>query len=159
RGDRIAKVAPAGALANANAKRRIDATGLVVAPGFIDIQGQSGYQFLVGDGRNVSKVTQGITTEILGEGDTPAPSDARTLALDATGDTMIARVDSAWRGEHGFDKWLTAMGAHGISENVGSFVGAATIRKFGKGADTGAASGAQLDSMRAAVKHAMIDGA
>src|SRR5580700_3383968 len=65
-GDRIVRVAPAGALANASAKRRIDATGLVVAPGFIDIQGQSDSAFLLGDGRNVSKVTQGITTEILG---------------------------------------------------------------------------------------------
>jgi dihydroorotase/N-acyl-D-amino-acid deacylase len=159
RGDRIVRVAPAGALANASAKRRIDATGLVVAPGFIDIQGQSDSAFLLGDGRNVSKVTQGITTEILGEGSTPAPSNARTLALDSTSDTTMARVDTAWRGTHGFDKWLTAMGQHGISENVGSFVGAATIRMYGKGADTGAPNPAQLDTMRAAVHRAMVDGA
>jgi N-acyl-D-amino-acid deacylase len=158
-GDRIVRVAPSGALANASAKRRIDATGLVVAPGFIDIQGQSDSAFLLGDGRNVSKVTQGITTEILGEGATPAPSNARTLALDSTSDTTSARVDTTWRGEHGFGKWLTAMGQHGISENVGSFVGAATIRMYGKGADTGAPSAAQLDTMRAAVHRAMVDGA
>jgi len=158
-GDRIVRVAPSGALANASAKRRIDATGLVVAPGFIDIQGQSDSAFLLGDGRNVSKVTQGITTEILGEGSTPAPSNARTLALDSTSDTTSARVDTTWRGEHGFGKWLTAMGQHGISENVGSFVGAATIRMYGKGADTGAPSSAQLDTMRAAVHRAMVDGA
>jgi N-acyl-D-amino-acid deacylase len=158
-GDRIAKVTPAGGLANASAKRRMDATGLVVAPGFIDIQGQSDSAFLLGDGRNVSKVTQGITTEILGEGATPAPSDARTLALDSTSDTTMARVDTAWRGTHGFDKWLTAMGQHGISENVGSFVGAATIRTYAKGADTGAPNAAQLDTMRAAVRRAMVDGA
>ena len=159
RGDRIVRVAPAGSLANAKAVRRIDATGLVVAPGFIDIQGQSDSAFLLGDGRNVSKVTQGITTEILGEGATPAPSDARTLALDSTSDTTMARVDTAWRGTHGFDKWLTAMGQHGISENVGSFVGAATIRMYAKGADTGAPNAAQLDTMRAAVHRAMVDGA
>jgi N-acyl-D-amino-acid deacylase len=159
RGDRIVTVGPAGVLANATAKRRIDATGLVVAPGFIDIQGQSDSAFLLGDGRNVSKVTQGITTEILGEGSTPAPADARTLALDSTSDTTSARVDTTWRGTHGFDKWLTAMGQHGISENVGSFVGAATIRSYGKGADTGAATPAQLDTMRAAVHRAMVDGA
>ena len=158
-GDRIVRVAPSGALASASAKRRIDATGLVVAPGFIDIQGQSDSAFLLGDGRNVSKVTQGITTEILGEGSTPAPSNARTLALDSTSDTTSARVDTTWRGEHGFGKWLTAMGQHGISENVGSFVGAATIRMYGKGADTGAPSAAQLDTMRAAVHRAMVDGA
>jgi N-acyl-D-amino-acid deacylase len=159
RGDRIVRVAPAGALANATTKARFDATGLVVAPGFIDIQGQSDSAFLLGDGRNVSKVTQGITTEILGEGSTPAPADARTLALDSTSDTTSARVDTAWRGEHGFDKWLTAMGQHGISENVGSFVGAATIRMYAKGADTGAPNAAQLDTMRAAVHRAMVDGA
>ncbi|HXB23335.1 MAG TPA: D-aminoacylase [Gemmatimonadaceae bacterium] len=158
-GDRIVRVAPSGALANASAKRRIDATGLVVAPGFIDIQGQSDSAFLLGDGRNVSKVTQGITTEILGEGSTPAPANARTLALDSTSDSVSARVDTTWRGEHGFGKWLTAMGQHGISENVGSFVGAATIRMYGKGADTGAPSAAQLDTMRAAVHRAMVDGA
>jgi dihydroorotase/N-acyl-D-amino-acid deacylase len=158
-GDRIVRVAPAGALANASAKRRIDATGLVVAPGFIDIQGQSDSAFLLGDGRNVSKVTQGITTEILGEGATPAPSNARTLALDSTSDTTMARVDTAWRGTHGFGNWLDAMDHHGISENVGSFVGAATIRMYGKGADTGAPNAAQLDTMRAAVHRAMVDGA
>jgi dihydroorotase/N-acyl-D-amino-acid deacylase len=158
-GDRIVRVAPAGTLTNTSAKRRIDATGLIVAPGFIDIQGQSDSAFLLGDGRNVSKVTQGITTEILGEGATPAPSNARTLALDSTSDTTSARVDTTWRGEHGFGKWLTAMGQHGISENVGSFVGAATIRMYGKGADTGAPNAAQLDTMRAAVHRAMVDGA
>jgi dihydroorotase/N-acyl-D-amino-acid deacylase len=159
KGDRIVRVGPAGTLANAKATRRIDATGLVVAPGFIDIQGQSDSAFLLGDGRNVSKVTQGITTEILGEGATPAPSNARTLALDSTADTTMARVDTAWRGPHGFGNWLEAMGRHGISENVGSFVGAATIRMYGKGADTGAPNAAQLDTMRAAVHRAMVDGA
>jgi N-acyl-D-amino-acid deacylase len=159
RGDRIVTIAPAGTLAHASAKRRIDATGLVVAPGFIDIQGQSDSAFLLGDGRNVSKVTQGITTEILGEGSTPAPANARTLAIDSSSDTTSARVDTAWRGTHGFGKWLDAMGQHGISENVGSFVGAATIRVYGKAADTGAATPAQLDTMRAAVRRAMADGA
>src|SRR5450432_932390 len=80
RGDRIAIIAPAGTLADARAGRRIDAKGMVVAPGFIDIQGQSSEQLLTGDGRVISKVTQGVTTEILGEGDTPAPVNARMLA-------------------------------------------------------------------------------
>jgi N-acyl-D-amino-acid deacylase len=159
RGDRIVRVAPAGALATARATRRIDASGLVVAPGFIDIQGQSDSAFLLGDGRNVSKVTQGITTEILGEGATPAPANARTLAIDSSSDTTMARVDTAWRGTHGFGRWLDAMERHGMSENVGSFVGAATIRMYGKAADTGAATPAQLDTMRAAVRRAMADGA
>jgi dihydroorotase/N-acyl-D-amino-acid deacylase len=158
-GDRIVRIVPAGGLATARAARRIDATGLVVAPGFIDIQGQSYTAFLKGDGRNVSKVTQGITTEILGEGTTPAPANARTLAIDAANDTAAARLDSTFQGSHGFDRFLSDMGRHGISENVGSFVGAATIRVYGKGADTGAATTAQLDTMRAATRRAMRDGA
>src|SRR3990172_3812320 len=79
RGDRIARVAPAGLLRDAPARERLDARGMVVGPGFIDIQGQSGGSFLFGDGRDVSKVTQGITTEILGEGGTPAPANDRTV--------------------------------------------------------------------------------
>src|SRR4051812_46695656 len=71
RGDRIARIAPAGLLRDASATRRIDAKGLVVAPGVIDIQAQSYGALLTGDSRVVSMTTQGVTTMILGEGDTP----------------------------------------------------------------------------------------
>ena len=79
-GGRIARIAPSGALASARASRRIDARGLVVAPGVIDIQAQSVPQLLYGDSRVVSMITQGITTMILGEGDTPAPANAGVVA-------------------------------------------------------------------------------
>src|SRR4026208_968326 len=87
-GDRIARIAPIGALKNASAKRRIDAKGLVVAPGFIDIQGHSWDALLWRDGRVIGKVTQGVTTEILGEATTPAPLNDALLELLDIPDTL-----------------------------------------------------------------------
>ena len=153
RGDRIARVVPRGMLRTAAAKSRIDARNMVVAPGFIDIQDQSGGQLLLGDGRQLGKLTQGVTTGILGEGSTPAPLNPALLAPGATDLTR------RFAQPHGFDAWLTAMEAHGISQNVGSFVGAGTIRQYGMAERMGAATGATLDSMRAAVRRAMQDGA
>jgi N-acyl-D-amino-acid deacylase len=155
KGDRIARVGPAGSLRRFPAKERVDARGLVIAPGFIDIQ--SGTNFL-GDGRSVSKVTQGITTEILGEGGTPAPTNEKTAAGGqfATGGP---RGTGAYAGPHGFGAWLDAMGAHGISPNVGSFIGAATVRVYAKGEAIGKPTPAELDTMRAVVRRAMEDGA
>ena len=156
RGDRIVRIAPRGALANASAQRRIDATGLVVAPGFIDIQSHSRGAFLTGDSRVVSKVTQGVTTEILGEGSTNAPTNDLTL----TGaDSAWRRLHEPFRGARGFDAWLRAIEARGASTNFGSFVGASTIRMYGKGMAEGAATRAELDTMRAAMTRAMEDGA
>jgi N-acyl-D-amino-acid deacylase len=140
RGDRIARIAPAGLLRNAPAKERIDATGLVVAPGFIDIQGQSRMQLLNGDGRVISKVTQGVTTEILGEGYTNAPS-------------------KEFPNPHGFDAWLRAMQKHGASINFGSFAGASTIREQVKGMAQGVPSPAEVEQMQTLVRQAMEDGA
>jgi N-acyl-D-amino-acid deacylase len=131
---------------------------MVVAPGFIDIQGQSGDLFLRGDGRDVGKLTQGVTTEILGEAYTVAPVSALTLADNAS-DTATLKMIKPFQGAHGFDAWLRAMQAHGISPNVGSFVGASTIREYAMGLHMGAAPAAQLDSMRAAMRHGMEDGA
>ena len=156
RGDRVARLAPRGALATAATRRRIDATGLVVAPGFIDIQSHSRSAFLTGDPRVVSKVTQGVTTEILGEGSTNAPANDLTL-IDA--DSTWRRIHEPFRGARGFDAWLRTLEARGTSTNVGSFVGASTIRMYAKGMAEGAASAAELDTMRAAMTRAMEDGA
>ena len=79
-GDRIARIARPGALSASQAKQRIDARGLVVAPGVIDIQAQSYVQLLTGDSRVVSMSTQGVTTMILGEGDTFAPVNDGVMA-------------------------------------------------------------------------------
>ena len=160
-GDRIARVAPVGALHSAAARRRIDARGLVVAPGFIDIQSGSYGNFIGnGDGRSVGKITQGITTEIMGEGGTPAPLNPATrqagnFALGSRG----ADSASAFAGARGFGAWLDAMERHGSSPNVGSFVGASTIRVYAKGEAQGTPTPAELDTMRAVVRRAMEDGA
>ncbi len=163
RGDRIARMAPRGALSGATAARRIDARGLVVAPGFIDIQSHSRGALLDGDGRVVSKVTQGITTEILGEGWTNAPTNERTRALNAAADYAESRLDSIYgvklSGRGGFGRWLEAMQQNGMSVNAGSFVGSATVRAYAMGAKQGAPSPAELDTMRAVVRDAMQSGA
>jgi N-acyl-D-amino-acid deacylase len=162
RGDRIATITGPGMLAAMPARARLNFDReMVVAPGFIDIQGHSTSLLLSGDNRIVGKVTQGVTTEILGEGATPAPI-ARSVA-----DSMIAAAPTgpnadlvrSFSAPRGFDHWLRHMEARGPSINVGSFVGAGTIREFGMGTRMGAASGATLDSMRAAVRRAMEDGA
>jgi N-acyl-D-amino-acid deacylase len=159
RGDRVVRIAPRGALTNTRAAQRVDARGLVVAPGFIDIQSHSRGAFLGGDGRIVSKVTQGITTEIMGEGSTNAPANALTGGLDERATPAQRQEALRFAGPRGFDAWLRAMEANGPSANVGSFVGATTVRMYGKGMAEGAASPVELDSMRAVVRNAMEDGA
>jgi dihydroorotase/N-acyl-D-amino-acid deacylase len=157
-GDRIARVAPVGTLHSAAARRRIDARGLVVAPGFIDIQSGSYGNFVGnGDGRSVSKITQGITTEIMGEGGTPAPINPATQQEGSF--ALGSRGTTSFTGARGFGAWLDAMAQHGSSPNVGSFVGASTVRVYAKGEAQGTPTPAELDTMRAVVRRAMEDGA
>ena len=159
RGDRIAAVTPAGELADVEAGERIDASGRVVAPGFIDILSHSRGPLLTGDGRLLGKITQGITTEIMGEGWTNAPANVKTdrgaglVNPEAPG----GRLD--FSGPRGFDRWLRAMAENGASPNFGSFVGATTVRVYAKGEVAGPATEAELDTMRAVVRRAMEDGA
>ena len=154
-GDRIARIGAAGSLKRFPAKQRLDVRGLVVSPGFIDIQ--SGTNFL-GDSRSVSKVSQGITTEFLGEGGTPAPTNEKTAA---GGQFALGgpQGTGAYPGPHGFKAWLDRMQAHGTSPNVGSFLGASTVRVYAKGQAIGTPTPAELDTMRAVVRRAMEDGA
>ena len=160
-GDHIARVTPAGMLREAAAKQRIDARGLVVAPGVIDIQAQSYPELLNGDSRVVSMITQGVTTMILGEGDTPAPANEKLFqaATAEAIDTSLQRAMRGFTGPRGFDTWLRAMEKHTMSVNVGSFIGAGTVRAYAKGMVEGAATAAELDTMRRVVKDAMLDGA
>jgi dihydroorotase/N-acyl-D-amino-acid deacylase len=160
-GDHIARITPAGMLADAGAKEKIDAKGLVVAPGVIDIQAQSYAELLTGDSRVVSMITQGVTTMILGEGDTPAPANDKIFQSSAAiaMDTSLQRVLRSFTGPRGFDTWLRAMEKHTMSVNVGSFVGAGTVRAYAKGMTEGPANAAELDTMRRVVRDAMLDGA
>jgi N-acyl-D-amino-acid deacylase len=153
KGDRIARITPPGHLKASPAKQRLDATGHIVAPGFIDIQSHSRFALLAGDGRVISKVTQGITTEIMGEGATNAPANEKTRAVDRS------LAEFSFTGPRGFDRWLRAMDKHGSSVNFGSFIGSGTLRAYGKGMATGEPTAAELDEIRAAVRNAMEDGA
>ena len=154
RAGRIVRIAPGGVLANAESRTRVDAKGLVVAPGFIDIQSHSRPALLDGDGRVISKITQGITTEIMGEGVTNAPANEKTAMLitsDADRQTALR-----FAGPHGFRRWIGSMRG---SVNFGSFAGATTLRMYAKGMSQGAANDAELELMRTAVREAMEDGA
>lgn len=156
---RIAKVTPAGQLINVQAKEKIDAKGLVVAPGFIDIQSHSRGAFLVRDGRVISKVTQGITTEILGEGWTNAPANEKTLSIAGSVDPERRRLTKEFSGPRGFNNWLEAMEKHGTSANFGSFLGATTVRMFVKGMAMDPPDAKEVEEMRRLVRNAMEDGA
>lgn len=158
-GDRIVRIAPRGMLRQAGAAQRIDATGLVVSPGFIDIQSHSRGSFLGnGDGRVVGKVTQGVTTEIMGEGTTNAIVNEKVLGAGA-GDARVQAQIARFGGPAGFDSWLRAMEEHGASVNVGSFLGGNNVRQYAKGLAQGPPTSAELDSMRKVVRWAMEGGA
>lgn len=159
RGDRIVHITPAGQLKKARATERIDASGLVVSPGFIDIQSHSRSAFLRGDGRVISKMTQGITTEILGEGWTNAPANELTLAIEGEPSPRMKKIIEEFGGSRGFNNWLEAMEEHGSSPNIGSFLGAATVRMFAKGQAMGPPTPGELKIMQEVTRNALEDGA
>jgi len=157
RGDRIAAIGPRGAFREARTPQRIDATGHVVAPGFIDIQAHSLWHYLRGNGLALSMVMQGITTAIHGEGSSYGPVNERILAAEP--DTAMRRILAAFTGPRGFGDWLDQMVARGAAQNVGSFLGDGTLRRYVKGEDGGPLSAAERDTARAMVARAMRDGA
>jgi dihydroorotase/N-acyl-D-amino-acid deacylase len=151
RGDRIAAI---GKLSNAQAKKFIDAAGLVVAPGFIDMLGQSEGSLLI-DNRAVSKLSQGITSEITGEGGSIAPQNDITLkALAPFLEPFHLKVD--WTDLSGYFRRLEKQGT---PINLGTYVGLAQVREAVLGDDNRAPSPAELDRMKALVAQAMQQGA
>ncbi len=162
-GDRIERIAPPGAIDPATAGTVVDASGHVVAPGFIDIQSHSIIPWL-SDSRSLSKVTQGVTSEILGEAWTPAPVGCENTS--AFGTVLRSRGDEfadSWeqRGDRWtrFGDWLADQAARGVSVNFGSFLGGSTVRRYGMGDRVGDPSAAELEAMRSATREAMLDGA
>lgn len=148
-GDRIASI---GDLAATRAGLVIDATGMVVAPGFIDVQGQSGTTLLA-DGNGESHLRQGITSEIIGEGGSPAFWTAETADTDALAPFGVT-VD--WTGFNGYFERLRQ---RGIAINLGTLVPATTVRRTIIGLDNRAPTPDELRRMEAMVDQAMRDGA
>lgn len=153
-GIRDGRIAAIGKLDAAPAKQQIDAGGKVVAPGFIDMLGQSELSILV-EPRMPSKIFQGITTEITGEGITVAPRRAGVVTqLQARLDNLGLKAD--WQDFAGYFERLERQG---IGINLASYVGATTIREIVIGKENRAPSPAELAGMRQLVREAMQQGA
>jgi dihydroorotase/N-acyl-D-amino-acid deacylase len=150
-GERIAAI---GDLHDVHAKREIDAQGRIVSPGFIDMLGQSELALLI-DNRSLSKLSQGITTEITGEGGSIAPQNEKTLApLKPFLDHYKLSVD--WTTLDGYFRRLEKQGT---PLNIGTYVGSAQVREAVIGDDDRAPTPAELEQMKALVEQAMKDGA
>ena len=150
-GDRITAI---GQLADRPAKTTIDATNLVVAPGFIDMLGQSEFNVLV-DGRAASKITQGITTEITGEGSSIAPLNDRLAASwQAQYDRFKVALDFRT-----LDQYFARLEKQRPAINVGTFVGAGGLRAHVVGDSQREASASEITEMQTLVEDAMTHGA
>ncbi len=150
-GDRLAAI---GDLREAHAQRDIDAKGRIVAPGFIDMLGQSEDSLLL-DNRSLSKLSQGITTEITGEGHSIAPQNEKTIAPQKPFlDHYKLTID--WTTLDGYFRRLEKQGT---PLNIGTYVGSAQVREAVIGDDDRAPTPAELDQMKSLVEQAMKDGA
>ncbi|HEX4606492.1 MAG TPA: D-aminoacylase, partial [Candidatus Angelobacter sp.] len=149
--DRIVAV---GKIRGGLSKRVIDAKGMVVSPGFIDMLGQSETSLLI-DNRSVSKLAQGITTEITGEGGSIAPQNALTIASAQPGlDPYHLKID--W---NTLDEYWLRLGKKGTPINIGTYVGAAQVREAVLGDVNRAPTAEELEKMKALVEQAMQQGA
>jgi dihydroorotase/N-acyl-D-amino-acid deacylase len=151
-GDRITFIGPADE--KATAKQTIDAKGLIVAPGFIDMLGQSETTLLI-DKKAVSKLTQGITTEITGEGDSVAPTNAKLLAEDKEYYEHYG-LNADWRS---LDQYFDRLEKQQPGINLGTYVGATQVRRLVIGSDNRPPTADELKKMTDIVDDAMSDGA
>lgn len=151
RGGRIAAI---GNLANAASRRVLDARGMVVAPGFIDMLGQSELTILVNP-HLPSKIFQGITTELTGEGGSIAPLSDAIIKTDRLGYEHL-KINPDWKT---FREYFARLEKQGIGINFGSYVGATQVRRMVIGDDNRAPRPAELEQMKTLVREAMKDGA
>jgi N-acyl-D-amino-acid deacylase len=151
RADRIAAV---GDLSQASAKTIVDASGLAVAPGFINMLSWS-TDSLIADGRSQGEIRQGITTQIFGEGSSMGPltDEMKKRAVEQMGDI---KYDITWTT---LSEYLTGLERRGVSQNVASFLGATTVREHVIGLEDKKATPEQMEQMRALVRSEMEAGA
>ena len=153
-GIRDGHIAAIGNLSVAERKRTLDAKGKVVAPGFIDMLGQSETTILV-DPRLPSKIYQGITTEITGEGGSAAPLNDSIIANDRPGYEHY-KVNPDWRT---FRQYFARLEKQGMGINLASYVGATQVRRMVLGDADVQPTPEQLEKMKSLVNEAMRDGA
>jgi len=151
RGDRIAGV---GDFAKASAKKMIEAHDLAVAPGFINMLSWS-TESLIQDGRSQSEIRQGVTTEIMGEGESMGPLNDRMKARIVREQTDI-KFEIKW---NTLAEYLRYLEKRGVSCNVASFLGATTVREYVIGLEDKQPTPEQLDQMRELVRKEMEAGA
>jgi N-acyl-D-amino-acid deacylase len=151
RGDLIAAV---GDLAGVTAARTVDATGLAVAPGFINMLSWSTESLLV-DGKSEGEIRQGVTTQIFGEGSSMGPltPEMKKRAVEQMGDL---KYEITWTT---LAEYLKDLENRGVSQNVASFLGATTVREHVIGLEDRKPTPEQLDRMRALVRQEMEAGA
>ncbi|HYK18738.1 MAG TPA: D-aminoacylase [Bryobacteraceae bacterium] len=146
-------IAAIGQLSAAVAKKSIDAHGMVVAPGFIDMLGQSELTILVNP-HLPSKIYQGITTEITGEGNSAAPLNDAMRRAGATGYRHLG-IQANWST---FRQYFARLEKQGMGINLASYVGATSVRRAVIGSDNRAPTPAELERMKQLVRDAMHDG-
>jgi dihydroorotase/N-acyl-D-amino-acid deacylase len=151
---RDGRIAAVGVIGDTPAQRTIDAAGKVVAPGFIDMLGQSEISILV-DPRLPSKIYQGITTEITGEGGSIAPLSDALIAADKVGYDHF-HLTADWRT---IGEYFARLEKQGLGINLATYVGATQVRRMVLGDVNRAPSPAELDQMRSLVREAMEQGA
>ncbi|HPQ63262.1 MAG TPA: D-aminoacylase [Bacteroidales bacterium] len=143
-----------GNLRNARGTTEIDAAGMVVAPGFINMLSWA-VESLIEDGRSMSDIVQGVTLEVLGEGDSWGPwSESMKREMKASQGDI--KYDIAWTT---LGEYLEFLEQRGVSTNIASFVGTATLRIHVVGYDDRPPTAAEMDSMKLLVRQAMEEGA